>query len=143
MMGKKHQAPPEPDFSYDDQDDIEARFSHKSGIDAVPYEHWMSIAEVLPPVGEFGGITATTSGYYGTTPDHNPFLGYDRQIPNLIRLVGFSGHGAMFGPFSARVCLALIEAGTHLPVIQIDGQPIDLSPFKIGRAFDQQEQMVI
>ena len=143
MMGKKHEAPPEPDFSYDDQDDIEPRFSHKTGIDAVPFEHWMTISEVLPPLGEFGGITATTSGYYGTTPDHNPFLGYDRQIPNLIRLVGFSGHGAMFGPFTARVCLALAEAGADVPTVEIDGFPVDLGPFRIGRPMDHSEQMVI
>jgi len=143
MMGKKHEAPAEPDFSYDDQDDIEARFSHKTGIDAVPFEHWMEIAEILPPLAEFGGINATTSGYYGTTPDHNPFLGFDRQIPNLIRLVGFSGHGAMFGPFSARVALALCDAGGDVPTVEIDGHAVDLSPFAIGRDFDSHEQMVI
>jgi glycine/D-amino acid oxidase-like deaminating enzyme len=143
MMGKKHDTRPEPQFSYDDQDHIEARYSHKTGIDAVPFEHWMSISEVLPPLGEFGGITATTAGYYGTTPDHNPFLDFDRQIPNLIRLVGFSGHGAMFGPFSARVCLALANAGTPISTMDLYGQPIDLGAFKIGRDFDSHETMVI
>ena len=70
----------------------------------------MDLAEHMPPIGEFAGITATTSGYYATTPDHNPMLGYDPAVPNLIRLAGFSGHGAMFGPFSSLVGERLAEA---------------------------------
>ena len=56
--------------------------------------------------GEFGGVQATTAGFYAVTPDHNPFLDVDPAVPNLIRLVGFSGHGAMFGPFTAAVARA-------------------------------------
>ncbi len=143
LMGRRHDAKPEPNFSYDDQDFIEPRFSHQTGIDAVPFERWMQISEIIPAFAEFGGINATTAGYYGTTPDHNPFLGYDRQIPNLIRLVGFSGHGAMFGPFSARVCLALAEAGRDVSDVAFDGSAISMAPFALGRDFTERELMVI
>lgn len=99
------------------------------------------LAEALPPIGEFGGLVATTSGYYGSTPDHNPFLDLDPQVPNLIRLVGFSGHGAMFGPFSALVGAALAEGGGR--TVDALGQQVDLAPFRIGRPFDGHEAMVI
>jgi sarcosine oxidase subunit beta len=143
MMGKKHDTTSEVDFTYEDQDTIEADYSHNSGIDAVPFDLWMDVADVIPPVGEFGGIAATTSGYYGVTPDHNPFLGFDRQQPNLIRLVGFSGHGAMFGPFSAAVAVALAEAGQDLPSIEVGGREVPLDAFQLGRAFSSHEKMVI
>lgn len=144
LMGKKHPALAELGFDYEDQDLIEPAFNHKSGFDSIPYELWAEMAEVIPDLGEFGGITATTSGFYGSSPDHNPFLGYDRQIPNLVRLVGFSGHGAMFGPFSALVAEALAEAGKDIPeVVLDDGDRVSMEPFHIGRSFDHSEAMVI
>ena len=88
---------------------------------------------------EFGGIVATSGGYYGVTPDHNPFLGYDRKVENLIRLVGFSGHGAMFGPFTARVALALAESGRDVPTMDLDGEEVELDAFRIGRAYAAHE----
>jgi glycine/D-amino acid oxidase-like deaminating enzyme len=143
MVGKKHTAKPDTAFSYDDQDQIEPVFSHRTGVDAVPYELWMELAEAIPATGEFDGITATTCGYYGTTPDHNPFLGYDPRVPNLIRLVGFSGHGAMFGPFSAAVGRSLAEAGSDLDSVVLDGEQVSLAAFRIGRSYEASETMVI
>ncbi len=143
QMGKKHDTPPQVDFTYEDQDHIEPQFSHRGGIDALPVELWMELAEVVPPVADFAGLQATTCGYYGTSPDHNPFLGYDRAVEGLIRMVGFSGHGAMMGPFSALVGCALAEAGHDLPNIQVDGESIGLGVFALGRDFDHSETMVI
>ena len=143
LIGKKHDAPPEPRFSYEDQDQVETAMSHQGGVDAWPYVAWAELAEAVPPIGEFAGFDATTCGYYATTPDHNPFLGYDRRRPNLIRLVGFSGHGAMFGPFTARVARDLAEAGRDLDRIRLDGHDVPLEAFRIGRAFDRHEAMVI
>jgi sarcosine oxidase subunit beta len=143
LMGFAHDAAPEPAFTYDDQDRVDPGFAHNSGYDALPFTAWAQLAEAVPPIGEFGGITATTSGFYATTPDHNPFLDYDRRRTNLIRLVGFSGHGAMFGPFTARVALALAEAGKPVPELVIDGAPIPLGAFAIGRDLTHAESMVI
>ena len=112
-------------------------------MDAAPFALWMELAEAVPALGEFAGIQATTGGFYATTPDHNPFLGYDRAVQGLVRLVGFSGHGAMMGPFTARVALALAEAGADIPQVDLDGTPVDMAPFAIGRAFDPTETMVI
>lgn len=144
MVGWKHDAPDvSASFTYEDQDGVEAAFSHKSGVDARPFDAWMELAEVLPPVGEFAGISATTAGFYGTTPDHNPFLDLDPQVPNLLRLVGFSGHGAMFGPFTARVAALLCERGENPGSIEVLGEEASLDAFRIGRSFGSSEAMVI
>lgn len=143
LMGWAHDAPAEPDFTWDDQDRVEDRFYHRSGTDSVGYEAWATIAETLPPVGEFAGITATTAGYYGVTPDHNPFLDFDPQVPNLLRLVGFSGHGAMFGPFTAHVAHAFAEAGKPIAEVETLGRRVSLAPFAIGRPYAGEERMVI
>lgn len=143
LVGWAHEAPPEPAFTYEDQDRIDPGFAHNSGYDALPYTAWASLAESIPAIGEFGGVSATTSGFYGSTPDHNPFLGYDPTVANLIRLVGFSGHGAMFGPFTALVARALVDAGRDVATVQIDGDAVDLGAFRIGRAFHHAETLVI
>lgn len=143
LMGWAHDARPEPEFSYEDQDRIEDRYFHKSGTDSAAYETWASLAEVIPAVGEFAGVTATTAGYYGTTPDHNPFLGYDPQVPNLIRLAGFSGHGAMFGPFTALVGASLAEAGCDLPAVEALGRAVSISGFRVEREYRHAEALVI
>ncbi len=144
MTGWKHTAPDvSADFAYEDQDSIEAAYFHKNDADSRPFETWMALAQALPPVGEFAGISATTAGFYGTTPDHNPFLDFDPNTRNLIRMVGFSGHGAMFGPFSAQVGLALAEAGGSIDHVRVLGDQAALSPFQINRDFGAAEAMVI
>jgi sarcosine oxidase, subunit beta len=143
LTGWAHDAPPEPDFTYEDQDRIDAPFFHKTGVDSKAYETWLAIAESIPPVGEFGGVTATTSGFYATTPDHNPFLGFDPKVPNLLRLVGFSGHGFMFGPFTALIATQLAEAGRPLDDIDVLGARASLAPFRLDRQFGAHESMVI
>ncbi|MFT7520855.1 MAG: sarcosine oxidase subunit beta, partial [Kiritimatiellia bacterium] len=143
LVGHAHRTAPERTFSYEDQDRIEPAFAHTGDLDGAPFTAWMDLAEAMPPVGEFAGITATTSGYYATTPDHNPFFGYDAHLNNLVRLVGFSGHGAMFGPFSAKTGLALCEAGHDIHHVELDGEHLDLGAFRLDRSFDRHEQMVL
>lgn len=143
LMGWAHDAQPEPDFSYEDQDRIDAAFSHKTGTETAAFETWATLAEVIPALAEFQGVVATTSGYYGTTPDHNPFLDFDPAVPNLLRLAGFSGHGAMFGPFTALVGERLIREGGSVDHVDVLGEPILLAPFAIGRDFSGAEQLVI
>lgn len=143
MAGWAHRADAEPSFDHDDQDVIDEDFFHDSGIDSRAYDAWEAIAEVLPPIGEFDGVSATTSGYYGTTPDHNPFLGYDTYRSNLLHLVGFSGHGAMFGPFTSLVGLQLAEAGKDLNSVSVMGESVSMEAFALNRPFQHAEHMVI
>jgi glycine/D-amino acid oxidase-like deaminating enzyme len=143
MTGWAHEARPEPDFRDEDQDQIGAEFDHRSGTETKGYETWAELAGFVPSLADFAGIHATTSGFYGSTPDHNPFLGFDPAVPNLMRLVGFSGHGAMFGPFTARVADALAEAGHDLDSISVLDGVASLRPFQLGRTFVHGEHMVI
>ena len=143
LMGWAHDTPDEPGFTYEDQDRVEEPFFHRSGTDSYGYATWAALAEVLPPIGEFAGLTATTAGYYGVTPDHNPFLGFDPEVPNLLRLVGFSGHGAMFGPFTALVAEALAEAGRDIASVNVFDQAAPLDAFRIGRRYGHGEKLVI
>lgn len=143
LMGWAHEAAPEPTFTYDDQDRVEPRYFHKSGVESAAYEAWASLAEVVPALGEFAGLTATTAGYYGTTPDHNPFLGFDPQVPNLVRLAGFSGHGAMFGPFTALVAGALAEAGADVESVEALGREVPVAAFRLDRELRHGEALVI
>jgi len=143
LAGWAHDAAPEPAFAYEDQDLIEPAFFHRSGPESVAFQTWANLAEVIPSIGEFAGITATTAGYYATTPDHNPFLDVDPQVPNLVRLVGFSGHGAMLGPFTSLVGEALLTAGRSLPEVQVESETVSTAAFAIGRPFQHAETMVI
>ncbi|MCB9665983.1 MAG: FAD-binding oxidoreductase [Alphaproteobacteria bacterium] len=143
LMGWAHGGDPQPDFTPEDQDRVAPGHAHDAGIDAVPFEAWARLAEVVPAIGAFDGVVATTSGFYGVTPDHNPFLAYDPLRSNLIRLVGFSGHGAMFGPFTAAVGTALVQAGRDLPWVDLPTGRVDLGDFAIGRSFRAPEAMVI
>src|SRR5690606_22891528 len=101
------------------------------------------LAEALPPIGEFDGFTATSSGYYGGTPDHNPFPGYDRQLTPPRRLGGFTAHGAVFGPFTATVARHRASAGHDLPALPPAGAAGSLDAFRIGRAYEAHEELVI
>lgn len=143
LMGLAHDTAPEPDFSDEDQDRIDAPFFHKSGPDSLGYSAWFMLAEVIPALAEFGGISATTSGFYATTPDHNPFLDLDPQVSNLVRLAGFSGHGAMFGPFTALVGEAICDAGARVTQVEALGHAVPLGSFHIGRDFAGHETQVI
>ena len=130
-------------LNHEEQDQIEAAFFHRTGTDSRPYEAWMQLADCITPLADFAGISSTTSGFYGSTPDHNPFIDFDPQVRNLIRMVGFSGHGAMFGPFSAAIATGLAQAGQTLNSIEIQTGRADLSAFHINRGFENHEQMVI
>lgn len=143
LMGWAHDAATEADFSYEDQDRIDPHFFHRSGPESAGYETWGALAELIPSIGEFAGISATTCGYYGTTPDHNPFFGFDPERPNLLRLAGFSGHGAMFGPFTALVAEAMVAAGRDVDQLEVMGMQADLAAFKLGRDFSRAEHLVI
>lgn len=132
-----------PDFDDDAQDAIPAMYAHDGGIDAVPFEAWAAFAEVVPDVGTFDGLVATTSGLYAVTPDHNPFLGFDPAVPNLLRLVGFSGHGAMFGPFTAAAAVAMAEAGRDVDVLSLPTGDVALDAFAVGRPIGDAETLVI
>ncbi len=143
LAGWAHTAHSEPGFDWDDQDRIEPGYYHRSGLDNYGYQLWLELAEALSVVGEFSGLTATTAGFYATTPDHNPLLGFDPLQKRLIHAVGFSGHGAMMGPFTAAVVHDLVMTGQQVPSIVLDGHTVELDDLRVGREFGTIEGMVI
>ena len=143
MLGWAHHAEAQPDFDWADQDVIEPAYFHKSGVDNYGMALWMELAAAIPPLAEFGGLRATTAGFYAVTPDHNPFFGFNPRQPKLLHAVGFSGHGAMMGPFTAAAITAMALAGRTLDVVSLDGVDVDLRPLHIGRSFGHGEGMVI
>lgn len=143
LAGWAHAAEAEPGFDWEDQDHIEPGFFHRSGLDNYGYQLWLQLAEALSVVGEFAGLAATTSGFYAVTPDHNPLIGFDPLQPNLLQVAGFSGHGAMMGPFSGAVAAAMALAGETLDQLSLEGVPIDLRHLVVGRGFATGEGLVI
>jgi glycine/D-amino acid oxidase-like deaminating enzyme len=97
------------------------------------------VEEFAPTLAGCGRITATTCGYYETTPDANPLIGYDAHLTNLIHAAGFSGHGVMHAPITAVLVAALATNGApdglvHLPE-PCAARTIDLKTFDPGRDF--------
>lgn len=143
LLGWAHHAASQPDFDWDDQDIIEPQFFHKSGLENYGMQLWMELASVMPKLEEFSGLRATTAGFYAVTPDHNPFLGFNPKQPRLLHAAGFSGHGAMMGPFTAAAIAAMALAGENVPSVVVDGVEVDLSALTVGRTMTHGEGMVI
>jgi len=143
LAGWAHSGHAEPGFDWEDQDHIEPGYYHRSGLDNYGYQLWLQLAEALSIVGEFSGLSATTSGFYATTPDHNPLLGFDPKQPRLIHAAGFSGHGAMMGPFTAAVIHGMAMSGPEFRSLHIAGHEVPLDDLLIGRSFGAGEGMVI
>lgn len=108
VLAWAHETDPEPDFTDEDQDRVDPPFHHERGIENYGYATLAQLADFAPALVEESGLSATTSGFYGTTPDHNPLIGRDTRQANLIHAAGFSGHGIMHAPITALLVEALI-----------------------------------
>ena len=124
VLAWAHETAPEPDFTDADQDRVDAPFHHERGIANYGYAVLQQLADFAPALAEESGLTATTSGFYGTTPDHNPLIGLDSQQANLVHAAGFSGHGIMHAPITAVLVEALITGAA------IDGRVALPAPFE-------------
>jgi glycine/D-amino acid oxidase-like deaminating enzyme len=141
LLAWAQETEPEPQFDDADQDRIDPPFRHDNGIDNYGYAILAQVEEFSPPLANAGGLVATTCGFYGTTPDANPLIGFDTQQQNLIHVVGFSGHGLMHTPISALLVTVLLtgeveEGHVRLPS-PFDHATIYLSTFAPGRVFDR------
>lgn len=141
VLACMHQAPPEPDFTDEDQDAIRPGFSHLEGVDNFGYYVLEQAATFMPALAESGGLVATTSGFYGMTPDGSPLIGFDAHLRNLAHAAGFSGHGLMHAPITAVLVEALIagdvrEGQVRLPP-PFEGHTMNLAAFDPCRDFSQ------
>jgi sarcosine oxidase, subunit beta len=149
LMGMGHDADPEPDFDDADQDRIEPGFHHAHGVDNYGYTVLEQIAAFAPRLADCGGIAATTCGYYGTTPDANPSIGFDANQSNLVHAAGFSGHGLMHAPITAVLVEALLAGDARDGRVRLphpfEHHTIDLAAFAPDRDFSRsrRETMVL
>jgi sarcosine oxidase, subunit beta len=140
MLAWAHETEPASHFSDADQDRIDPPFRHDNGIDNYGYAILAQVEDFSPLLANVGGLTATTCGFYGTTPDAIPLIGRDAHQQNLIHAVGFSGHGLMHAPITALLVEALLSDDVDHGRVRIpapfDHATIDLSTFDPGRVFD-------
>jgi sarcosine oxidase subunit beta len=144
-----HETAPEPDFRDEDQDRVDPPFYHAHGVDNYGYALLEQMMEFAPLLAESGGLVATTSGFYGTTPDANPLIGFDSNLENLVHAVGFSGHGLMHAPITALLVEALlageVESGRVRLPEPFAQHTLALSSFDPSRIFSEsgREHMVL
>ena len=92
---------------------------------------WLDVAETLTRDNIF-----LHAGQYTVTPDHNPVIGPVAERPGLWVISGFSGHGVMAAPASARLLADLLSGA-----LDPDGNPYSLSRPSLYQGGG--EQMVI
>lgn len=141
LLAWAHETEPETQFSDADQDRLDPPFRHDNGIDNYGYAILEQVEQFSPLLANAGGFVATTSGFYGTTPDANPLIGLDIHQQNLVHAVGFSGHGLMHAPITALLVEAILTGDVdhghvRLP-LPFDSATIDLNTFNPGRAFER------
>ncbi|HIQ11902.1 MAG TPA: FAD-binding oxidoreductase [Caldilineales bacterium] len=92
---------------------------------------WLDVAETLRRDNIF-----LHAGQYTVSPDHNPLIGPVPDRPGLWVISGFSGHGIMATPASARLLADLITGRA----------PLDANPYAVDRpslAEAEGEKMVL
>ncbi len=144
LLAWARETPPEPDFTDADQDAIRPGFSHREGVENFGYAVLEQVATFAPRLVDAGGLVATTSGFYGMTPDGNPLIGFDARLRNLVHAAGFSGHGLMHAPITAVLVEALLTGSTrdgHAPLPPpFETYTINLATFDPGRDFSRSQK---
>lgn len=92
---------------------------------------WLDVAETLKRDNVF-----LCAGQYTVTPDHNPIIGPVTALSGLWLISGFSGHGVMAAPASARMLAEQISGD-----LSDDGNPFSYN--RISLYTGSGEKMVI
>ena len=95
-----------------------------------------ALLEVLPGLGSIK-ILRQWAGPYDVTPDNSPILGRTPQLPNLLQMSGFVGHGFMMAPAVAERMAAWMATGNSDELFE----RFNLSRFAQGRL--EREDMII
>jgi glycine/D-amino acid oxidase-like deaminating enzyme len=109
------------------------------GIDEYGYEVLARLAEVMPFLADEASIQHVAGGYYEVTPDDKAIVSEDPRLPGLFHATGFSGHGIMHAPASARAIADLALGKT--PPFSLE--PFALAPLLENRPRAEPEGMVI
>jgi sarcosine oxidase, subunit beta len=95
-----------------------------------------ALLEVLPGLGSIK-ILRQWAGPYDVTPDNSPILGRTPQLPNLLQLSGFVGHGFMMAPAVAERMAEWMATGASDELFE----RFNLARFAEGRL--EREDMII
>lgn len=107
----------DPDFTEKDSLDVD----HDLFDDII----WPALYHRVPAFGEIKVKSSWAGLYEFNTVDHNCIIGFHPEMPNVLMLNGFSGHGLQQSPASGRAGAELIDSGEF--------QSLDLSIFGFRR----------
>jgi sarcosine oxidase, subunit beta len=125
-----------------EQDRIDPGFG--TGIEEYGVEVMAELARLVPAFEEEVGLAHVTCGWYAVTPDHKAILGEDPRLPGLFHACGFSGHGIMHAPASARTVAELVldAETTVVPRPEVE-RHFGIGPLLEGRPREPVESMVL
>lgn len=123
MFGWAHPTLPEHEFEDRDQDYVPPSFHPKSGDDNYYTRLREQVVDFAPELVD-GQEPRVSGGYYATTPDATPLIGFDANQSNLVHAVGCSGHGLMHAPITAFLVEQLLQDG-----VGQDGRVLLPEPF--------------
>lgn len=86
---------------------------------------WPALYHRVPAFGNIKLLSSWAGLYEYNTLDQNCILDFHPQVPNLLLVNGFSGHGLQHGPAAGRAAAELLTTGTF--------QTLDLSVFGYDR----------
>lgn len=86
---------------------------------------WPAIAHRVPAFGNIKVKSAWAGLYEYNTVDQNAIIDFHPEIPNVLMVNGFSGHGLQHSPAAGRAAAELLEHGRFTT--------LDLDIFSFGR----------
>lgn len=90
------------------------------------------IYTLLPPLAQLR-VVRQWAGSYNVSPDAQPILGEVPQVKGFYTAVGFSGHGFMLGPVTAKLMAELISGQEP----HLDIKPLSLERFEKGELIQE------
>jgi sarcosine oxidase subunit beta len=110
--------------------------STKSSIDFL-FRYAKALRDVFPALGKVR-IIRQWAGLYDMSPDARPIMGTVDGFDGYYHACGFSGHGFMLSPITAKLLTELITTGTTsipidtLGLTRFDGSPLTRDPYVVG-----------
>lgn len=110
--------------------------STNSSVDFL-FRYASALREVFPALGKVR-IIRQWAGLYDMSPDARPIMGTVDGFDGYYHACGFSGHGFMLSPITAKLLTELITTGTtSIPIDTLDlkrfaGGPLTKDPYVVG-----------
>jgi len=117
-------------------DNEPSSYSTKSSIDFL-FRYASALRDVFPALGKVR-IIRQWAGLYDVSPDARPIMGAVDGFDGYYHACGFSGHGFMLSPITAKLLTELITTGsTSIPIdtlglTRFDKGPLTKDPYVVG-----------